>query len=64
MLTVSEHAADVGLKGDPRHHPGLPRRISLDTALGFVAVLTTTNVVGGFVVTDQTLKMFKGRRPR
>ena len=32
--------------------------------LGFVAVvLATTNVVGGFVVTDRMLEMFKGRRP-
>ena len=34
------------------------------TALGLVAVtLATTNVVGGFVVTDRMLEMFKGRRP-
>ncbi len=32
-------------------------------ALGFVAVvLATTNVVGGFVVTDRMLEMFRGRR--
>jgi NAD(P) transhydrogenase subunit alpha len=32
--------------------------------LGFVAVvLATMNVVGGFVVTDRMLEMFKGRRP-
>lgn len=31
--------------------------------LGFVAVvLATTNVVGGFVVTDRMLALFKGRR--
>ena len=31
--------------------------------VGFVAVvLATTNVVGGFVVTDRMLEMFKGRR--
>ena len=35
----------------------------LQVALGFVAVvLATTNVVGGFVVTDRMLEMFKGRR--
>jgi NAD(P) transhydrogenase subunit alpha len=34
----------------------------LQIALGFVAVvLATTNVVGGFVVTDRMLEMFKGR---
>lgn len=36
----------------------------LEIVLGFVAVvLGTTNVVGGFVVTDRMLEMFKGRRP-
>jgi NAD(P) transhydrogenase subunit alpha len=34
----------------------------LQIVLGFVAVvLATTNVVGGFVVTDRMLEMFKGR---
>ncbi len=33
-------------------------------ALGLVAmILATTNVVGGFVVTDRMLEMFKGRQP-
>ena len=32
--------------------------------LGLLAVaLATTNVVGGFVVTDRMLEMFKGRQP-
>jgi NAD(P) transhydrogenase subunit alpha len=32
-------------------------------ALGLIAVtLATTNVVGGFVVTDRMLEMFKGRQ--
>ena len=35
----------------------------LEIVLGFVAVvLATINVVGGFVVTDRMLEMFKGRR--
>jgi NAD(P) transhydrogenase subunit alpha len=35
-----------------------------ELALGFVAVvLATLNVVGGFVVTDRMLEMFKGRPP-
>jgi len=35
----------------------------LQIILGFVAVvLATTNVVGGFVVTDRMLEMFKGRQ--
>jgi NAD(P) transhydrogenase subunit alpha len=34
----------------------------VELALGFVAVvLATTNVVGGFVVTDRMLALFKGR---
>ena len=33
--------------------------------LGFLAVvLATINVVGGFLVTDRMLEMFKSRRPR
>jgi NAD(P) transhydrogenase subunit alpha len=36
----------------------------LEIILGFVAVLLATlNVVGGFVVTDRMLEMFKGRQP-
>ena len=36
----------------------------VEIVLGFVAVvLATVNVVGGFVVTDRMLEMFKGRRP-
>ncbi|TMC82375.1 MAG: NAD(P) transhydrogenase subunit alpha [Chloroflexi bacterium] len=36
----------------------------VEIALGVVAVtLATTNVVGGFVVTDRMLEMFKGRQP-
>ena len=35
----------------------------VNLALGLVAVtLATTNVVGGFVVTDRMLEMFKGRQ--
>ena len=37
----------------------------LEIIVGFVAVLLATlNVVGGFVVTDRMLEMFKGRRPQ
>ena len=37
---------------------------ALELTLGFLAVvLATVNVVGGFVVTDRMLEMFKGRRP-
>ena len=36
---------------------------ALGYVLAFVAVvLATTNVVGGFVVTDRMLEMFRGRR--
>lgn len=35
----------------------------VEIVLGFVAVLlATVNVVGGFVVTDRMLEMFKGRQ--
>ncbi|HTT60079.1 MAG TPA: NAD(P) transhydrogenase subunit alpha [Acidimicrobiales bacterium] len=37
---------------------------NLEEVLGFLAViLATLNVVGGFVVTDRMLEMFKPRRP-
>jgi H+-translocating NAD(P) transhydrogenase subunit alpha len=36
------------------------RHFTITTALGFVAiVLATVNVVGGFLVTDRMLQMFK-----
>jgi NAD(P) transhydrogenase subunit alpha len=36
----------------------------LQVILGLIAViLATINVVGGFVVTDRMLEMFKGRQP-
>jgi NAD(P) transhydrogenase subunit alpha len=36
---------------------------AVQTTLGFIAVvLATVNAVGGFVVTDRMLEMFKGRR--
>jgi NAD(P) transhydrogenase subunit alpha len=38
---------------------------AVSTALGFVAVTCATiNVVGGFLITDRTLKMFKKRGKR
>lgn len=38
-------------------------RTPVETLLGFLAVLLATiNVVGGFVVTDRMLEMFKGRQ--
>ena len=37
---------------------------TLTTIVGFFAVaLATANVVGGFVVTDRMLEMFRARRP-
>ena len=36
---------------------------TLSTILGFVAVTcATTNVVGGFIITDRMLRMFKKKR--
>jgi NAD(P) transhydrogenase subunit alpha len=45
---------------------GLPDKGVLTWIVGFVAVvLASANVVGGFVVTDRMLEMFKGRdRPK
>jgi NAD(P) transhydrogenase subunit alpha len=38
---------------------------TLATALGTVAIVAaTTNVVGGFLITDRMLKMFKASGPR
>ena len=38
---------------------------TLSLVVGLVAiVLATVNMVGGFVVTDRMLQMFKGRAPR
>ena len=37
---------------------------TLSTALGFIAVTAASiNVVGGFVINDRMLRMFKKRRP-
>ena len=44
---------------------GRPDADTLTRIVGFVAVvLATANVVGGFVVTDRMLEMFKKREPR
>ncbi len=43
---------------------GRPDADTLTQVVGFCAVvLGTANVVGGFVVTDRMLEMFKQRRP-
>lgn len=40
-------------------------RTGLELAVGlFATVLATVNLVGGFVVTDRMLEMFKGRSPQ
>lgn len=37
---------------------------SLAATLGFIAVVAaTSNIVGGFIITDRMLKMFKSSRP-
>jgi len=37
---------------------------SLSAALGFIAVIAaTSNIVGGFLITDRMLRMFKSSRP-
>jgi len=41
------------------------QRTVLSTVLGTIAVTASTiNVVGGFLITDRMLKMFKKRAPR
>lgn len=43
---------------------GLPTEHTLTTILGFIAVVfATINVVGGYVVTDRMLAMFKSKKP-
>ena len=44
---------------------GEPHKSAFTWVVGFVAVvLASANVVGGFVVTDRMLEMFKGRDQR
>ena len=44
---------------------GMEEADGLTQVVGFVAVvLASANVVGGFVVTDRMLEMFKKREPR
>jgi NAD(P) transhydrogenase subunit alpha len=41
------------------------QRSTLATILGVIAVIASTaNVVGGFLITDRMLKMFRTRAPR
>jgi NAD(P) transhydrogenase subunit alpha len=41
------------------------RRTRLSTVLGTLAIIAaTSNVVGGFLITDRMLKMFKPSRPK
>jgi NAD(P) transhydrogenase subunit alpha len=43
---------------------GQPHKNAFEWVVGFVAViLASANVVGGFVVTDRMLEMFKRREP-
>ena len=43
---------------------GAPNKDAFDWVVGFLAVvLGSANVVGGFVVTDRMLEMFKKREP-
>ena len=40
------------------------RKSTFATVLGTIAIVAaTSNVVGGFLITDRMLKMFKGSRP-
>lgn len=43
----------------------LEQRSNLATILGFIAVVAaTSNIVGGFIITDRMLKMFKSSGPK
>jgi len=58
---VAWYAGDIPLPVGPEQFNGLSQRYNtISTILGFIAVVcSTTNVVGGFVITDRMLKMFK-----
>ena len=44
---------------------GAPGATALDHVIGTIAIaFGTINIVGGFLVTDRMLEMFKGRKPR
>ena len=61
------HAADVGQQRHPRDRAGgdhpdhgrVPTGRSQITLAFFAVLLATLNIVGGFVVTDRMLEMFK-----
>ena len=65
------HAADVGHQRDPRHRggrrpagrSGRPTGCSRSVLLVIAIAFGTINVVGGFLVTDRMLGMFKGKKP-
>ena len=41
------------------------QKTTLSTVLGTIAVVAaTSNIVGGFLITDRMLKMFRSRMPR
>ena len=66
------HAADERHERDPRHHHrrrdhrrGRGGASTLTKVLGAIAVaFGAINVVGGFLVTDRMLQMFRRRRRR
>ncbi len=49
----------------PMSGPGDPKVNTIATILGFIAVTCATiNVVGGFMITDRMLRMFKKKEPK
>ena len=63
------HATDVRYECDFRYFArgslvaAGAQHSTLSTTLGFIAVTcATTNVVGGFIITDRMLRMFKKKR--
>jgi NAD(P) transhydrogenase subunit alpha len=52
--------AAIGVAG----HAGAPHQTVLATVLGTIGVTAAfANVVGGFMISDRMLKMFKNREP-
>ncbi len=71
MLAAAAHAADVAHERDLGHRVvgslilAGAGETTFATVLGAIAVFaSTTNIVGGFLITDRMLRMFKRREPR
>jgi H+-translocating NAD(P) transhydrogenase subunit alpha len=62
LMSATNAISGISLVGSLVAAGGHFNKVS--TALGFVAVTAATiNVVGGFMITDRMLKMFRKRKP-